>query len=103
MFVRVLILIATPISFYFCCNLTCWNSYFDPQSSESVVIYISFFMFAGSGRPKRLLIFVNPYGGKKSASKIFVDDVKPLLDDANVEYTLQGVHSVRQCSSSFFW
>ncbi|KAL0398661.1 UNVERIFIED_CONTAM: Sphingosine kinase [Sesamum radiatum] len=41
------------------------------------------------GRPKRLFIFVNPYGGKKSASKIFVNDVKPLLDDANVEYTIQ--------------
>ncbi|KAL2244832.1 UNVERIFIED_CONTAM: Sphingosine kinase 1 [Sesamum indicum] len=41
------------------------------------------------GRPKRLFIFVNPYGGKKSASKIFVSDVKPLLDDANVEYTIQ--------------
>ncbi|KAK3013404.1 hypothetical protein RJ639_009465, partial [Escallonia herrerae] len=40
-------------------------------------------------RPKKLLIFVNPYGGRKSASKIFVDDVKPLLDDANVEYTVQ--------------
>ncbi|KAI3456329.1 hypothetical protein Pfo_012992 [Paulownia fortunei] len=41
------------------------------------------------GRPKRLFIFVNPYGGKKSASKIFVNEVKPLLDDANVDYTLQ--------------
>ncbi|KAL6546666.1 hypothetical protein OROMI_022387 [Orobanche minor] len=41
------------------------------------------------GRPKRLFIFVNPFGGKKSASKIFVNDVKPLLDDANVEYTVQ--------------
>ncbi|GER27186.1 sphingosine kinase [Striga asiatica] len=41
-------------------------------------------------RPKRLFIFVNPFGGKKSASKIFVNDVKPLLDDANVEYTVQG-------------
>ncbi|KAK6149852.1 hypothetical protein DH2020_017377 [Rehmannia glutinosa] len=41
------------------------------------------------GRPKRLFIFVNPYGGKKSASKIFVNDVKPLLDDANIEYTVQ--------------
>lgn len=40
-------------------------------------------------RPKRLFIFVNPFGGKKSASKIFLDDVKPLLEDANVEYTLQ--------------
>ncbi|KAL1560170.1 sphingosine kinase [Salvia divinorum] len=41
------------------------------------------------GRPKRLFIFVNPYGGKKSASKIFQNDVKPLLDDASVEYTVQ--------------
>ncbi|VFQ89541.1 unnamed protein product [Cuscuta campestris] len=41
------------------------------------------------GRPKRLFIFVNPYGGKKSASKIFHDDVKPLLEDANIEYALQ--------------
>ncbi|GFQ01821.1 sphingosine kinase 1 [Phtheirospermum japonicum] len=41
------------------------------------------------GRPKRLFIFVNPFGGKKSASKIFVNDVKPLLDDANIEYTVQ--------------
>ncbi|XP_057764637.1 sphingosine kinase 1 isoform X1 [Salvia miltiorrhiza] len=41
------------------------------------------------GRPKRLFIFVNPYGGKKSALKIFKDDVKPLLDDASVEYTIQ--------------
>ncbi|KAL6990981.1 Sphingosine kinase 1 [Sarracenia purpurea var. burkii] len=41
------------------------------------------------GRPKRLFIFVNPFGGKKSASKIFLDDVKPLLEDANVEFTVQ--------------
>ncbi|PWA78599.1 ATP-NAD kinase-like domain-containing protein [Artemisia annua] len=41
------------------------------------------------GRPKKLYIFVNPYGGKKSASKIFSNDVKPLLEDANIEYTMQ--------------
>ncbi|XP_047307690.1 sphingosine kinase 1-like [Impatiens glandulifera] len=39
-------------------------------------------------RPKRLFVFLNPFGGKKSASKIFLDEVKPLLDDANVEFTL---------------
>lgn len=43
-----------------------------------------------SGRPKRLFVFVNPYGGKRSASKIFIDSVKPLLDDANIDYTVQG-------------
>ncbi|XP_070041910.1 sphingosine kinase 1-like isoform X1 [Nicotiana tomentosiformis] len=42
------------------------------------------------GRPKRLFVFVNPYGGKKSASKIFIDSVKPLLDDANIDYTVQA-------------
>ena len=42
------------------------------------------------GRPKRLFIFVNPFGGKKSASKIFLDVVKPLLEDADVQITVQG-------------
>ncbi|XAR66392.1 Sphinganine kinase [Bertholletia excelsa] len=41
------------------------------------------------GRPKKLFVFVNPFGGRKSASKIFLDDVKPLLEDANVDFTLQ--------------
>ncbi|KAI3718831.1 hypothetical protein L6452_19715 [Arctium lappa] len=41
------------------------------------------------GRPKKLFIFVNPFGGRKSASKIFNYDVKPILEDANIEYTMQ--------------
>ncbi|GER25519.1 sphingosine kinase [Striga asiatica] len=41
------------------------------------------------GRPKRLFIFVNPFGGNRLALKIFENDVKPLLDDANVEYAVQ--------------
>ncbi|KAL3519654.1 hypothetical protein ACH5RR_017803 [Cinchona calisaya] len=41
------------------------------------------------GRPKRLFVIVNPYGGTKSASKVFLDFVKPLLEDANIEITLQ--------------
>ncbi|XP_071720544.1 sphingosine kinase 1-like isoform X2 [Rutidosis leptorrhynchoides] len=41
------------------------------------------------GRPKKLFIFVNPFGGKKYASKIFTNDVKPVIEDANIEYTLQ--------------
>ncbi|XVF27722.1 hypothetical protein REPUB_Repub14bG0133100 [Reevesia pubescens] len=36
------------------------------------------------GRPKRLLIFVNPFGGKKSATKVFAEDVKPYLEDADI-------------------
>ncbi|KAI3745481.1 hypothetical protein L1987_58595 [Smallanthus sonchifolius] len=41
------------------------------------------------GRPKKLFMFVNPYGGKKSATKIFTSHVKPILEDANIEYTIQ--------------
>ncbi|KAK0578307.1 hypothetical protein LWI29_008386 [Acer saccharum] len=41
------------------------------------------------GRPKRLFIFVNPFGGKRIASKIFLDEVKPLLEDANIQFTVQ--------------
>lgn len=52
--------------------------------SDNIQAYID-----SLGRPKKLYIFLNPYGGKKSASKIFSNDVKPLLEDANIEYTMQ--------------
>ena len=42
------------------------------------------------GRPKRLLVFVNPFGGNKTARKIFVEEVKPLFDDADVQLDVQG-------------
>ncbi|GFN84603.1 hypothetical protein PoB_001110900 [Plakobranchus ocellatus] len=35
-------------------------------------------------RPKRLLVFVNPYGGKKKARKIFNDKVRPLFELAGI-------------------
>ncbi|KAH9617978.1 hypothetical protein KSS87_004107 [Heliosperma pusillum] len=41
------------------------------------------------GRPKRFLVLVNPYGGQKTALNIFVDIVKPLLKDAETEFTLK--------------
>ncbi|KAJ1379143.1 NAD kinase/diacylglycerol kinase-like domain superfamily, partial [Sesbania bispinosa] len=41
------------------------------------------------GRPKRLFVFVNPFGGKKSALKIFADQVKPLLEAAQIHITVQ--------------
>ncbi|KAF6163272.1 hypothetical protein GIB67_025136 [Kingdonia uniflora] len=40
-------------------------------------------------RPKRLLIIVNPFGGKNSATEIFYDEVKPLLLAANIKFTLK--------------
>lgn len=62
-----------------------------PPLFSSLAIMFSFNSCFITGRPKRLFVFVNPFGGKKSASKIFLDDVKPLLVDANVEFTLQGL------------
>ncbi|WOL07715.1 sphingosine kinase 2 [Canna indica] len=41
------------------------------------------------GRPKRLFFFVNPFGGKKSACKIFDTEIKPLLLDADILYTVK--------------
>jgi hypothetical protein len=52
-----------------------------------------------SGRPKRLFVFLNPFGGRKSASKIFVDHVKPLFEDADIQITLQGLGSfIKLCT-----
>ncbi|KAJ0791566.1 putative sphingosine kinase [Helianthus annuus] len=55
-----------------------------------ISVYEWYWLFM-SCRPKRLFLFVNPFGGRKSASKVFTDDVKPILEDANIEYTLQGL------------
>ncbi|XP_054777696.1 sphingosine kinase 1-like isoform X3 [Prosopis cineraria] len=41
------------------------------------------------GRPKRLFIFLNPFGGKKTAPMVFNDHVKPLLEDAEIQITVQ--------------
>jgi len=48
-------------------------------------------------RPKRLLLFVNPYGGKKKGVKIYEKHVKPLFVmagiDANVIITQRQNHA----------
>lgn len=36
-------------------------------------------------RPKRLLLFVNPYGGKKRALHIYDDIVKPIFQLVNID------------------
>uniref|UniRef100_A0A453FP71 sphingosine kinase n=1 Tax=Aegilops tauschii subsp. strangulata TaxID=200361 RepID=A0A453FP71_AEGTS len=41
------------------------------------------------GRPKRLFVLINPYGGKRRASKIYEAEIKPLLEAAGVEVTMQ--------------
>lgn len=35
-------------------------------------------------------MFVNPFGGKKSAIKIFEKEVKPLFEDADIQLDVQG-------------
>uniref|UniRef100_A0ACD5UMC2 Uncharacterized protein n=1 Tax=Avena sativa TaxID=4498 RepID=A0ACD5UMC2_AVESA len=45
--------------------------------------------FAALGRPKRLLIIVNPYGGKRGARKIFQTEVLPLIEAAGIHYIMQ--------------
>nr|TKW35302.1 hypothetical protein SEVIR_2G364000v2 [Setaria viridis] len=44
---------------------------------------------ASLGRPKRLFIIVNPYGGKRSGRSIFQNEVRPLLEAAGILYTMQ--------------
>lgn len=41
------------------------------------------------GRPKKVFIILNPFGGKRSARSIFDTKIKPLLVAANLMYTLQ--------------
>jgi sphingosine kinase len=37
-----------------------------------------------------LFVFVNPFGGKKCARKIYDTEIKPLFEAAGVSITLQG-------------
>ena len=39
-----------------------------------------------SDRPKRLLIFINPFGGRKEAEKVFTKKMIPLLNICDVQY-----------------
>ncbi|CAG0882190.1 unnamed protein product [Darwinula stevensoni] len=41
---------------------------------------------AEENRPKNLLIFINPYGGKKQAKKIFEKHFSPLLHISGIQY-----------------
>ncbi|WVZ68577.1 hypothetical protein U9M48_017503 [Paspalum notatum var. saurae] len=41
------------------------------------------------GRPKRLFVFVNPFGGRKCARKIYDTEIRPLFEAAGVTITVQ--------------
>ncbi|KAB2007341.1 hypothetical protein ES319_D10G023400v1 [Gossypium barbadense] len=63
---------------------------FEPLSEDSLALWSQKLRdyIDSLGRPKRLLIFLNPFGGKKSATKIFSEDVKPYLEDADIQITV---------------
>ncbi|CAI9087604.1 OLC1v1021712C2 [Oldenlandia corymbosa var. corymbosa] len=80
----------------FCCgdsrgSLTRKSFNFEPSSLDSLRVWCEKLQqyIDSLGRPKRLFVLVNPYGGKKFASKVFIDVVKPLMEDANIEITVQ--------------
>lgn len=55
------------------------------------------------GRPKRLFILVNPFGGKKCGKKIYEAEIKPLFEAAGVNVTMQETRyqgHARQVASS---
>ncbi|XP_020600434.1 ceramide kinase-like [Orbicella faveolata] len=42
-------------------------------------------ILSGFNRPKRLLVFINPVGGKKLGRKIYTEQVQPLFELANIK------------------
>ncbi|KAI2797144.1 hypothetical protein BLOT_011121 [Blomia tropicalis] len=59
------------------------------RASEHILLDIAFKIkdtIDAFNRPKRLLMFVNPFGGARQATKIFETKVKPILQLACVDY-----------------
>lgn len=48
------------------------------------------FTFAGS-RPRRLLVYINPYGGKRRGKRIYEQKVAPLFRLASISTDVIGV------------
>lgn len=47
-----------------------------------------------TGRPKRLLVIVNPFGGGGVGRKVYKNAVEPLLNASGVSYTMRGADSM---------
>ena len=58
-------------------------------------------LYAGFNRPKRLLVFINPIGGRKLGRKIYTEQVQPLFELANIKVDLIGeyIAKCRMCNS----
>ena len=48
------------------------------------------FNFQGFNRPKKLLVFINPVGGRKQANRIFNEKVHPLFVLADIKQDIIG-------------
>ena len=48
------------------------------------------FILLGFNRPKRLLVFINPVGGRKLGRKIYTEQVQPLFELANIKVDIIG-------------
>jgi ceramide kinase len=55
--------------------------------SSSFLVLLSFFR-SGFNRPKNLLVFINPFGGKKKAPQIYREKVEPILRLSGINYTV---------------
>lgn len=60
----------------------------DPRQVSTWVKTFRTLLKGFTHRPKRLLVFVNPFGGKKRGLKIYEKAVKPLFDIAGIEVDL---------------
>ena len=47
--------------------------------------HVIFLLFIDFKRPKNLLVFVNPYGGKREGPSIYHDKIAPLFELANIK------------------
>ncbi|KAH0553836.1 ceramide kinase [Cotesia glomerata] len=60
-------------------------SHTDPRQVASWVKTIRNYLLSIAHRPRRIIVFVNPFGGKKKGNKIWEKQVQPLMKIAGVE------------------
>lgn len=66
--------------------MTCFKS----KSCLHLSVFPSILSLPGPSRPHRLLVFINPYGGKKKAKQIYHSSVAPLFELAGISSHVVG-------------